>query len=277
MLSNLQYGDPEGVKIVYFFGVPGSPFEASIFNDSALTVGINVIALDRAVSDSSMSNEDYLQELCRRVVDASGDHPIRLVGFSIGASIALRVAAILGNKVEAIYLLSPAAPLEIKGNTEGMGAGRYTFLLAERYPTLFAIFGWYQALLSRFSPAILLRLLFSGSRGKDAELMANPDTRIWLENIQKTCFRDGISVYDRDVKLYVEPWSEILCAISSRVSIWHGEADNWAPIAMSDYLDVHLENVVLLKKCNELSHYSCLIENAHEVMSIVYETSRLSA
>lgn len=84
-------------------------------------------------------------------------------------------------------------------------------------------------------------------------------------------------MYDRDVKLYVEPWSEILSAISSKVSIWHGEADNWAPIAMSDYLDAHLENVVLLKKCNGLSHYSCLIENSHEVMSMVYEASKLSA
>ena len=224
-----------------------------------------------------MSTGDYLQELCRRVVNASGDCPIRLMGFSIGASIALRVAAILGSQVEAIYLLSPAAPLEIKGNACGMGVGRYTFLLAKRYPTLFSLFGWYQAFLSRFSPAILLRLLFSGARGKDAELLANPAIRVWLENVQKTCFRAGISVYDRDVKLYVEPWSEILSTISSRVSIWHGEADNWAPIAMSDYLDAHLGNVVLLKKCNELSHYSCLIENTYEVMSIVGETSRLGA
>lgn len=80
-------------------------------------------------------------------------------------------------------------------------------------------------------------------------------------------------MYDRDVKLYVEPWSEILAAISSKVSIWHGEADNWAPVAMSVYLEAQMKNVVLLKKCNGLSHYSCLLENASKVMSIVGNTS----
>lgn len=184
MVKNLQYGDPEGINVVYFFGIPGSPFEASIFQKPALKAGINVIALDRAMSDNSMSNGEYFQELCRRVVDASRGHPIRLVGFSIGASVALRIAALLGDKVEGIYLLSPAAPLEVKGNVDGMGAGRYTFLLAKRCPPLFSLFARYQAFLSRVSPAVLLRLLFSGAQGKDAKLMTDPVIRAWLENLQ---------------------------------------------------------------------------------------------
>lgn len=72
-----------------------------------------------------------------------GGHPIRLIGFSIGASVALRIAALLGDKVEGIYLLSPAAPLEVKGNVDGMGAGRYTFFLAKRCPPLFSLFARY--------------------------------------------------------------------------------------------------------------------------------------
>ena len=127
------------------------------------------------------------------------------------------------------------------------------------------------------SQAFLLRLLFSEARGKDAELMTKPDIRDWLENIQKTCFGNGSSVYERDVKLYVEPWAEILSAISSRVSIWHGEVDNWAPVVMSDYLNAHLQNVVLFKKYDGLSHYSCLIENANEVMRVLGERFRLNA
>lgn len=270
-LSNLQFGDPKGVRVIYFFGAPGAPIEASIFHESALKAGVNVIALDRTMNGSTLSSGDYLQELCRRVVEASDGHAIRLIGFSIGASLALRVAAILGDKVESIYLLSPAAPLEIKSNTDGMGAGRYTFLLAQKWPTLFSLLSWYQALLSRFSPSILLRLLFAGARGKDVVLVTMPDTRAWLESIQKACFRSGISVYYRDVKLYVEPWAHILRAIPSKVSIWHGKADNWAPIAMTDYLSTNLDNVAQIKKLAGLSHYSCLIESACEVMSIVGE------
>lgn len=276
-MSDLQYGDRDGVKVIYFFGIPGSPFEASIFHEPALKCGVNVIVIDRVVSDSNMSAEDYLQELCRRVVGASAGQPIRLMGFSIGASIALRVSAVLGDEVEAIHLLSPAAPLEIEGNADGMGAGRYTFLLAKRHPVLFSLFARYQALLSRVSPALLLKLLFSGASGRDNELMADPGIRAWLENIQKTCFRDGISVYDRDVKMYVQPWADVLSGVSSKVRIWHGESDNWAPIAMSDYLEAHLDNVVLLKKCTGLSHYSCLIDNASEVMSCIGETKMLRA
>lgn len=262
------YGCPEGQLAFYFHGVPGAPIEAQMLHQAALEHGIKLQVVERNLP-GELSSEAYLNELAQQISDSAAGQPIRLIGFSIGACLALRVAARLGDRVTAVYLLSAAAPLEIPSNSVGMGAGRYTFLWAQRYPRMFLAFAWYQALLAKISPRLLLNLLFASAGGKDPELLRQADTQAWLADIQRACFKRGISSYARDVKLYVEPWATELENVTAAVSLWHGEADNWAPISMSVYLQAHLRTASAVTRCAEQAHYSCLLENAQAVMATV--------
>jgi pimeloyl-ACP methyl ester carboxylesterase len=262
------YGCPDGQPLFYFHGVPGAAVEAAMLHQAALAHGIKLLVVERNLT-GELGSAAYLQQLAQQISDRAAGQPIHLLGFSIGACLALRVAALLGERVAEIYLLSAAAPLEIPGNSVGMGAGRYTFLWAQHYPRLFRAFAWYQALLAKVSPRLLLKLLFAGAGGKDSELLSQPDTQAWLADIQRACFKHGTSGYMRDVKLYVEPWATELDKVTAAVSLWHGEADNWAPIAMSTYLQEHLRKANAVTRCAEQAHYSCLLENAETLMATV--------
>ncbi|MFI8384555.1 alpha/beta fold hydrolase [Pseudomonas sp. NPDC079086] len=262
------YGCPDGQPLFYFHGVPGAAVEAAMLHQAALAHGIKLLVVERNLT-GELGSAAYLQQLAQQISDRAAGQPIHLLGFSIGACLALRVAALLGERVAEIYLLSAAAPLEIPSNTVGMGAGRYTFLWAQHYPRLFRAFAWYQALLAKVSPRLLLKLLFAGAGGKDSELLSQPDTQAWLADIQRACFRHGVSRYVRDVKFYVEPWATELDKVTATVSLWHGEADNWAPMAMSTYLQEHLRMANAVTRCAEQAHYSCLLENAETLMATV--------
>lgn len=239
-----------------------------MLHQAALAHGIKLLVVERNLP-GELSSAAYLQQLAQQISDNAAGQPIRLLGFSIGACLALRVAALLSERVAEVYLLSAAAPLEIPSNSVGMGAGRYTFLWAQHYPRLFRAFAWYQALLVKIGPRLLLNLLFAGASGKDPELLRQADTQAWLADIQRACFKHGTRSYVRDVKLYVEPWAAELDNVTAAVSLWHGAADNWAPIAMSIYLQEHLRNANAVTRGAEQAHYSCLLENAEAVMAAV--------
>jgi pimeloyl-ACP methyl ester carboxylesterase len=262
------YGCPDGQPLFYFHGVPGAAVEAAMLHQAALAHGIKLLVVERNLT-GELGSAAYLQQLAQQISDRAVGQPIHLLGFSIGACLALRVAALLGERVTEVYLLSAAAPLEIPSNSVGMGAGRYTFLWAQHYPRLFRAFAWYQALLAKVSPRLLLKLLFAGAGGNDSELLSQTYTQAWLADIQRACFKHGASNYVRDVKLYVEPWATELDKVTATVSLWHGEADNWAPIAMSTYLQEHLRMANAVTRCAEQAHYSCMLENAETLMATV--------
>ena len=131
------YGDPDGHPLVYLHGTPGAACEAAFLAAAAKANGLCILALAReqVAGDSS---EAYLRQLTAEVVQLVGERPLHLIGFSIGASLALRIAARLPTPAAGVWLVSAAAPLELPGSLDGMGAGRYTFALARQSPRLFA-------------------------------------------------------------------------------------------------------------------------------------------
>ena len=104
-----------------------------MLHQAALAHGIKLLVVERNLP-GELGSAAYLQQLAQQISDRAAGQPIRLLGFSIGACLALRVAALLGEQVAEVYLLSAAAPLEIPSNSVGMGAGRYTFLLGAALP-----------------------------------------------------------------------------------------------------------------------------------------------
>jgi len=61
---------------------------------------------------------------------------VDVVGFSIGAFIALQTSRYMANGVESLHLVSAAAPLE-SGNYLAAMAGKQIFMLAKAAPALF--------------------------------------------------------------------------------------------------------------------------------------------
>lgn len=251
------YGDPHGHPLVYLHGTPGAACEAEFLAAAAKANGLCILALAReqVAGDSS---EAYLRQLTAEVVQLVGERPLHLIGFSIGASLALRIAARLPTPAAGVWLVSAAAPLELPGSLDGMGAGRYTFALARQFPRLFAGLAAYQGWLGRHFPTVLLGMLFQGAQGADARLLGETAHKAQLLRIQRQGFARGAAAYVRDVQAYEQPWAACLAEVRAPVQLWHGELDNWAPPGMPRNLLAALATSEL-HVLPGLSHYSCLL------------------
>lgn len=244
---------PSRLPIVYFHGSPGSPRELALFGRGALNAG--VFAPDRThwLQHSEVDNFDRLAADIR--IFSCGT-PVHLVAFSLGVRPALLIAARLREEVGAIDLISPAAPAD-GGDYRGM-AGHRVFDLAARSPYAFALLTALQGTAARFASEFLYRQLFTTAQGGDRELAIQPTFRTMMYKVLADSLTHGASGYRADVLGYVAPWGDMLATVTQPTTLWHGDADNWAPPAMSELLAARLANVTRVHRLTGLSHYSTL-------------------
>lgn len=154
-----QFGADDGRMVVYFHGAPGAPEECGIFDWDAKNSGLTVICFDRFAVDSSVEGETYYRLLAEEITKKAGGKPVDVIGFSIGAFVALQTCRYMTHGVRSLHLVSAAAPLEAGDFLEDM-AGKPVFQLAKRFPALFLLLSYWQGLLARFFPNALFRMLF---------------------------------------------------------------------------------------------------------------------
>jgi pimeloyl-ACP methyl ester carboxylesterase len=76
--------------------------------------------------------------LAHAVRTVAGSRQVNLIGFSIGACIALRTSVLLVSQVEQLHLVSAAAPLQ-SGHFLPVMAGTAVFQAAAASPALFMV------------------------------------------------------------------------------------------------------------------------------------------
>jgi pimeloyl-ACP methyl ester carboxylesterase len=186
-----------------------------------------------------------------------GGSPFRLVGFSLGAYVALEIASRMRSAVSHISLVSAAGPLS-KGDFLPDMAGRMVFRAARDAPFLFTALTSVQSLVVRIAPEKLFDALFASAQGMDRDLAAQPHFRAKIIEALNDCLRDGASGYRHELSGYVQDWSAVLSRVTQPVELWHGSLDNWAPPAMAEALADALPNVRMLHRLEGHSHYSTL-------------------
>jgi pimeloyl-ACP methyl ester carboxylesterase len=245
-------------RIVYLHGVPGGPAELALFGGTPFA-GCDLFAPDRTAATLG-----DVAALAAAIDARFAGQPVALVGFSLGAFVALQLAARLGDRVTRIDLVAAAAPLE-SGDYLGAMAGAPVFRAARAAPWRFAALLRTQALLARVAPGLLYRIVFAGAAGADRALVGQPRFRVGIHTILANALRDGAPGYRRELLAYVAPWSAIPGKVTAPVTLWHGSEDNWAPIAMAGALAAALPNVAAVHRLAGLSHYSTLAHALGEI------------
>ncbi|WP_367026177.1 alpha/beta hydrolase [Methylococcus sp. ANG] len=252
-----RFGFDNGRLVVYFHGAPGAPEECSIFDLEGKNHDLTFICLDRFSVDPAISEEAYYKLLATEISRIASGKQVDVVGFSIGAFIALQTSRYMTHGVGSLHLISAAAPLESGDHLEAM-AGKQVFMLAKAAPVLFILLSYWQGLLAWLSPNALFRLLFASAAGEDKALAADREFRASITKVLKACFIGHLRGYARDIGLYVRPWKTTLAEVSVNTHIWHGAKDNWSPPLMAEYLKSAIPGCASTKIFNGLSHYSCL-------------------
>ena len=214
---------------VYFPGLPGSRREADIILPDGHSPKRVIAAGDDA---GSLSNA-------------------HIVGFSLGAARALRLAATRPEAVGRLTLISAAAPLGLGDFLPDM-AGRHVFHAA-RSPIQLGLLTLSQRMMLALTPDRMLALMFAGSA--DSEL-------IWTQGKRRKAliegYRESLSspAYKVELRLYIEPWAHLLDRVTCPVQLYHGDSDDWAPLAMAEALAARLAAPVTTYP--GLGHYGTL-------------------
>jgi len=253
----VRFGETVGPAFYYFHGSPGSPREIEAFDAVAKAQGVRLIAIDRGKFDRQLVGEGYFQALGARVLEDAGNGPIRFIGFSLGGSVALRVANCLQERLASLDLISAAAPLQTADYLHTM-AGKPVFELAAKSLLGFRALTGAQGLAARLAADLLYSALFGTASGQDRSLSQEPEFKARLQKVLVESLGSGQAGYVRDVLAYVQPWSVPALPSSIRCRIWHGDADNWSPPAMVNALALGIGSQVELMLLPDQSHYSCL-------------------
>lgn len=263
-----QFGSDNGRVVIYFHGAPGAPEECQIFDLVGKSHGLTFICFDRFSVDSSINGETYYKLLAEEISKKAAGKQVDVIGFSIGAFVALQTCRYMASEVRSLHLVSAAAPLEA-GDFIGAIAGKQVFQLAKAFPALFVLLSYWQSLLALFFPNALFRLLFASAAGDDKTLVTNHEFQSSITKVLRSCFIGRVPGYARDIKAYVQPWKSTLSDISVTTHIWHGAEDNWSPLPMADYLNSAIPGCTSIKIFSGLSHYSCLYRAAPEICNLL--------
>ncbi len=259
-------GDRSGEPplVVYFHGAPGSPREIGLIVGAARQCGISPISLHRARIAPGLTGAAYFDLLAMELRTRAAGRQVDVIGFSIGAFVALEVCRRLGDQVRGVDLIAPAGPLELMETLDDV-AGAAVFGLARRAPWLFRTASRLQGLLAVVRPDLLMSMLFAKAAGDDRDLAKDRTFKTLLGSVLRDALGHGLAGYVRDVEAYVRPWAEALDEVRAPVRIWQGALDNWAPPRMAKTLAERLVAAEPVSFLPGRSHYSALIAAAPDI------------
>jgi pimeloyl-ACP methyl ester carboxylesterase len=244
-----------GHATIYLHGQPGSADELALFGPHVARNTSNWLVLDRNPAAAGVAGHYAL--LADRARRFAAGRPIRLIGFSLGGWVALHLAAHMGAEVAAIDLIATAAPPPDGVYPPAM-VGKPIFELARDRPGLFTALTRAQGWGAMLAPALIRRALFAKAQGSDIALLGQPAFRSGITRILRASLSGHAAAYHRDIAEYVSGSPPDFTAITAPLTLWHGEADNWAPIALLEQLAARLPTLAAFHRLPGLSHYGTL-------------------
>jgi pimeloyl-ACP methyl ester carboxylesterase len=227
LLGYAEHGDPDALPLLFFHGTPGSRYLGREADGIAREAGIRVIALERPGYGLSDDHRGY------RVSDWPSDVAIAanafglqrfaVAGHSGGAPYALACAALLGERVTSVTIVSPGGPEDDLAASSSMehrligwsrnGRSRRVGLLA----SVAAFF------IGRFPGFAVSRI----PGESDRRLLRDPAARATVVGHLQEAFRHGSHGVADDYAALAWPWGFDLSAVQVPVTIWQGEDDKF--------------------------------------------------
>ncbi len=240
------------MEIIYCHGLPGSAHEISHLLDSSAPPVFIV----------GPEDDDRLTAH----LSANNIQAAHIIGFSLGAMTAMEIAAKYPALTQKLTLIAPAAPLELGHFLPDM-AGEAVFQAAQRGPIVFGLLTLLQRIGVTLAPKQIIHTMFRGAPPAELKLLESPRFQSALVHSLHYSLGKNAKAYKAQILRYVQPWAQTLEELPCPVTIHHGDADDWVPIAMGRALAAAISQPVNFAVHPQLGHYSTLHAVLPEVLN----------
>src|SRR5947208_3582196 len=268
-----EYGDANGVPVIFCHGWPSSRTMARLADEPARDPGIRIISPDRpGISGSSLQPDRKLTDwpaLVQRIADHLAIRDFRMFAISGGAPYAYATAAAMPERVRAIAIVAGAPPItEVSDANALLPLYRWMLALYRTRPRLLRrLFYLARPILSlrppvRLRPLLLKMLLL---RPCDAESLRDAAAFEAIFESQRRAWRASAEGVMADAQIYAQPWGFALEDVRVPVRLWHGNQDRAFSVRLAEELVKRLPN------CNarfiaDGGHYSLPIRHMREIL-----------
>ena len=243
-------GDPNGLPVLMQHG---SPSEGSFFaphTEDARARGIRLLGYDRPGYGGSDPQPNRTVADCARdveaIADALGVERLAVWGFSGGGPHALACAALLAGRVVAVASLAAVGPYDGEGLDwlDGMGEDNIEeFGATQQGRDVLAPYLEKKRGERMLGDPVQLRIeLRTLLTRVDADALTG-DFAEYLDGTMRRALERGVDGWLDDDLAFAEPWGFDVGAIQTPVLLWHGEHDQFVPIAHGRWLAARIPNV----------------------------------
>ena len=268
-----EYGDANGVPVIFCHGWPSSCTMAQLTNEPAGEVGVRIISPDRpGISGSSLQRDRKLADWPRvieEVLDQLGIGEFRLLAVSGGAPYAYATAAAMPNRVRAIAIVCGAIPMaELEDGRGLLPLYRWMLTLYRSRPQLLRRFFSMARPILAWRPPVRLRPLLLKIlmlRPCDAESLRDEAAFEAIFESQRRAWRGSAEGVMADAQIYAQPWGFSLEDIHVPVRLWHGMQDRAFSVHLAEEVAERLPNCKA-RFIDDAGHYSLPIRHMREIL-----------
>jgi len=268
-----EYGDANGVPVIFCHGWPSSRIMARLTDESARDLRIRIISPDRpGICGSSLQPDRKLSDWPRvveRIVEHLGVREFRMLAISGGAPYAYATAVAMPQRVRAIAIVGGVPPMAELVNSEGLlPLYRRMLTLHRTRPRLLRrLFHLVRPVLSlrppvRFRPLLLKMLML---RQCDAESLRDAAAFEAIFESQRRAWRSSAEGVMADAQIYAQPWGFALEDVRVPVRLWHGKEDRAFSVHLAEQVVKRVPNCKA-RFIDDAGHYSLPIRHMREIL-----------
>src|SRR3954469_5230835 len=276
-LAFIEYGDPQGVPVIFCHGWPSSATMGELTDAAAKELGVRIISPDRpGISASALAPDRQLRDW-PPVAEALANHlslsSFRMLAISGGAPYAYVTAWAMPSRVSAISVVSGAPPIaELCDQSGLLPLYRWMLALNRRFPrTLRTGFRAMRPFASMKTSVHVARKALRMLQPCDAEALKDSVAFDACFESQRRAWRGSALGVMLDAQIYAEPWGFPLENVSVPVRLWHGKKDRSLSWRVAEKIAQRLPHCPP-RFVENAGHYSLPIRNMHEILKDLMET-----
>ena len=221
------HGDPQGAPVILLPGLAGSRLIRHPDEGLTRATGARLVTIDRpGYGSSDRLPRRSLAAVAgdvRLVADDLGVDRFAVVGVGAGSAFALATAAELGERVNAVSLVSALPWIADPAVQSWLGPQLQRIARMARLPALLAPALVHAATSAVLAPERTLGEMVQASQ--DRALWDSTAVRDLLSASLRTALEQGSGGLYDDVRALYRPWGITAADVTAPVQVWHGDAD----------------------------------------------------